>query len=136
MQANTAVRNLIAVLEGSNAETNTFNSVIEDIDAAIENIDDITDVPADKPFAAFSTDASTAASNMANTIAGKARNVDEYPEIASVLGEGYGRLLRAARGAAFSAGQPVGRSATVAGGTAPEATCGGRTHPVALAPKK
>ena len=100
----TAIRNLIATLEGSGNETGELNSIIEDVSRALEAIDDPNEIPNEKSFGGFSQDATLTATDLANTVSSKARNVDEYQVVASILGEGYGRLLRAARGAAFAAG--------------------------------
>jgi hypothetical protein len=106
-QTATAVRNLIGTLEGSGNETGELNAIVEDVSRAMAAIDDPNDVPNEKSFTAFAQDANNAANDLANTVTSKARSTDEFAAVASVLGEGYGRLLRSARGAAFAANDEV-----------------------------
>ena len=61
-------------------------------------------MPTEKQFSGFTQDAIYAATDLANMATSKVRSAEDFAEVAGVTGDLFGRLLRAAKGAAFASG--------------------------------
>lgn len=104
-----SLKALTGHLEGASDETGEINQVISDLSRAMNSLnDDDEALGADAHYQQFADEVTSIAKDLATTmtdIVGKARDLDELPALASVVGEKYGRLVRSARGAAATSGE-------------------------------
>jgi len=100
-----ATKDLMATLEGTGNETGAMNSVINDLESAIDDLGGNV-VPEDGNYQIYANEVLQASKELADSVGdvmAKSKSPEDLGELAKQIGEKYKKLVKSARGAAANA---------------------------------